>query len=37
MQTCAGIVMNLTERRIWAAPGCIHDVEPGELRFEEGS
>jgi isopenicillin-N N-acyltransferase-like protein len=33
MQTCAGIVMNLTQRRIWAARGCIHDVAPAELHF----
>jgi isopenicillin-N N-acyltransferase-like protein len=34
MQTCAGIVMNLTKRRIWAAAGCIHDVQPEELHFQ---
>jgi isopenicillin-N N-acyltransferase-like protein len=33
MQTCAGILMNLTQRRIWAAAGCIHEVEPDELAF----
>ncbi len=37
MQTCAGIVMNLSERRIWAAPGCIHDEEAVELPFESAA
>lgn len=34
MQTCAGIVMNLTERRIWGVAGCVHDGTPVELRFD---
>jgi isopenicillin-N N-acyltransferase like protein len=33
MLTCAGVLMNLRERRLWAAPGCIHGVEPEELAF----
>ncbi|UJR87116.1 C45 family autoproteolytic acyltransferase/hydolase [Sandaracinus amylolyticus] len=33
MLTCAGVLMNLSEQRIWAAPGCIHGVDPEELRF----
>lgn len=31
MLTCAGLMMNLRERRIWAAQGCIHQVEPDEM------
>lgn len=31
MQTCAGIVMDLGARRLFAAPGCIHGVIPTEL------
>jgi isopenicillin-N N-acyltransferase like protein len=37
MATCAGIVMNLTERRLWAAAGCIHEVDPIEHRFAEAT
>jgi isopenicillin-N N-acyltransferase-like protein len=33
MATCAGIVMDLSARRAWAAPGCIHGVSPEELKF----
>lgn len=33
MQTCAGVLMNLTQRRIWAAPGCIHEVVPAQMAF----
>jgi hypothetical protein len=33
MLTCAGIVMDLSARRVWAAPGCIHDVEPESFAF----
>ncbi|HEY8428707.1 MAG TPA: C45 family peptidase [Sandaracinaceae bacterium] len=28
MQTCAGILMDLSAKRVWAAPGCIHGVTP---------
>ena len=35
MLTCAGLLMNLRERRIWAAPGCIHGVTPDEFRLSE--
>lgn len=34
MQTCAGIVMNLRERRIWGVAGCVHDGHPEELVFD---
>jgi isopenicillin-N N-acyltransferase-like protein len=34
MQTCAGLVMNLTARRMWAVAGCVHGAEPTELRFD---
>jgi isopenicillin-N N-acyltransferase-like protein len=33
MATCAGIVMDLSARRAWAAPGCIHGITPQELVF----
>jgi isopenicillin-N N-acyltransferase-like protein len=34
MLTCAGIAMNLTQRRMWAVAGCVHDGTPVELAFE---
>ncbi|MDQ3034056.1 MAG: C45 family peptidase [Myxococcota bacterium] len=34
MLTCAGVLMNLTTRRMWAAPGCIFGVVPEELLFD---
>jgi isopenicillin-N N-acyltransferase-like protein len=37
MKTCAGLVMNLTERRIWAVAGCVHDGTPDEYPFEGAS
>jgi isopenicillin-N N-acyltransferase-like protein len=33
MATCAGVVMDLGAGRAWAAPGCIHGVEPTEFVF----
>jgi isopenicillin-N N-acyltransferase-like protein len=33
MLTCAGVLMNLTQRRMWAAAGCIHGVVPVEMPF----
>lgn len=33
MLTCGAVEMNLRERRIWSAAGCIHGVEPEEFRF----
>ena len=33
MLTCGGVLMDLSARRIWAAPGCIHDVAPDEFSF----
>jgi hypothetical protein len=36
MKTCAGIVMSLTERRMWSAAGCLHDAAPAELDFDQG-
>jgi isopenicillin-N N-acyltransferase-like protein len=33
MLTCAGIVMDLSARRVWAAPGCIHGVTPESFAF----
>jgi isopenicillin-N N-acyltransferase-like protein len=33
MLTCGGVLMDLSARRIWAAPGCIHDVAPDEFTF----
>lgn len=33
MLTCAGILMSLTEKRLWSAPGCIHAVTPEEHTF----
>lgn len=35
MQTCAGIVMNLTARRMWGIAGCVHEGTPVELAFDE--
>lgn len=35
MLTCAGIVMDLSARRLWAAAGCIHDVEPEGFAFSD--
>jgi isopenicillin-N N-acyltransferase-like protein len=37
MQTCAGVVMSLTERRIWGVAGCVHEGTPAELRFDGAS
>ncbi len=37
MQTCAGIVMNLRERRMWAVAGCVHEGTPEQLVFEGAS
>ncbi len=34
MQTCAGIVMSLAERRMWAVAGCVHDGTPEELAYQ---
>ena len=34
MQTCAGVVMNLTERRIWGVAGCVHEGVPSEMSFD---
>jgi isopenicillin-N N-acyltransferase-like protein len=34
MLTCGAILMDLSERRLWAAAGCIHGVEPNELVWE---
>lgn len=34
MLTCAGVLMNLTTKQMWAAPGCISGVVPDELRFD---
>ena len=34
MLTCGGVVMNLRERRIWGASGCIHGVAPEPFAFE---
>ncbi len=31
MLTCAGVVMDLSAKRLWAAPGCIHGATPTEL------
>ncbi len=31
MLTCAGILMDLSARRVWAAPGCIHGAVPSEF------
>lgn len=33
MQTCGGVLMDLSAKRIWAAPDCIHDVDPHEFTF----
>lgn len=33
MLTCGGVVMDLSAKRIWAAPGCIHEVAPSEFSF----
>lgn len=33
MLTCGGVLMDLSAKRIWAAPGCIHGVEPREFAF----
>ncbi len=35
MLTCAGIVMDLSARRLWAAPGCIHGIEPEGFAFSD--
>lgn len=34
MQTCAGIAMNLRERKMWAVAGCVHEGHPEELVYE---
>lgn len=34
MQTCAAIVMNLTEKTISAVAGCAHEATPTSFRFE---
>ena len=33
MLTCAGILMNLTQKRIWARAGCLSGEAPTELQF----
>jgi isopenicillin-N N-acyltransferase-like protein len=33
MLTCAGIVMNLRTRRLWAAAGCLHDQHPVQFAL----
>lgn len=33
MLTCGAVLMDLSARRIWAAPGCIHGAAPTELVF----
>ncbi len=33
MLTCAGLLMQLSERRIFAHAGCIHGTQPAELPF----
>lgn len=33
MLTCGAVLMDLSAKRIWAAPGCIHGVEPSEFVF----
>jgi isopenicillin-N N-acyltransferase-like protein len=33
MLTCAGILMNLTQKRIWARAGCLHGESPTEFHF----
>ena len=37
MKTCAGFAMNLTQRRAWAASGCLHGVAPEWLPFGRGA
>lgn len=37
MRTCGGVVMNLTERRVWAVAGCVHEGRPAEFRFDGGA
>lgn len=35
MLTCAGVLMNLSEKRLWARSGCLHGQPPTELHFPD--